>query len=125
MFRPFVLSAFAAVLFTAGTAHACIPPLVEFAFGSARVSPEGQREVSLVSQMARADPSATVKLTATTDGSKSNRQMAHRRISAVKAMLARAGVPGNRIEVEYVGAGSDSSARLVMMELVSSPTCGS
>ena len=67
---------------------------------------------------------ARVKLTATTDGSKSNVKMSRRRVEAIKAALARGGVSTKRIDVEYIRATSDSSARIVMMEIASSPTCG-
>jgi len=124
MLKPFVHIAVAAALFTPATAYGCIPPLVEFTFGSSQLPPEGRYEVSLVLRKAQAVPDAKVKLMATTDGSRANREMSGRRVQAIKAVLMRGGVPESRIDVEYVMATSDGSARLILMEVVSAPTCG-
>jgi outer membrane protein OmpA-like peptidoglycan-associated protein len=123
--RLFLIGAITASLLMPGTANACIPPMVEFAYASERLPQKAQREIALVLKMARADPHARVKLTATTDGSRPNRQMAQRGANVIKAVLARGGVNERRIDVEYIDAVSDGSARLVFIELVSAPTCGS
>jgi len=123
MIKPIVHIAVIGTLFVSATANACVPPLVEFAFGSAQVPNDGQDDVSQVIRMARAAPHMRVRLTATTDGSKPNVRMSRRRVEAIKAVLAGGGVPRDRIDVEYVLAVSDGSARIVMMEVVSGPTC--
>ena len=123
MIKPIVKLAVIGALFIPATANACIPPLVEFAFGSAELPNDGQDDVSQVIRMARAAPDVRVKLTATTDGSKPNVRMSRRRVEAIKAAFARGGVPKDRIDVEYAPAVSDGSARIVMMKLVSAPTC--
>ena len=38
--------------------------------------------------------------------------------------MARGGVPNDRVSVEYVSAVGDGSARVVVMEVISAPTCG-
>jgi hypothetical protein len=49
--------------------------------------------------------------------------MSRRRVEAVKAVLARGGVPNAKVDVEYVSAIGNASARVVMLEVVSAPTC--
>jgi outer membrane protein OmpA-like peptidoglycan-associated protein len=123
MFRSFAPITALAVLSVSTMANACAPPLVQFAFGSARVPVDGQHEVSLVLHRARTVPHARIKLTATTDGSRPNLEMSRRRVEAVKAVLARGGVPNAKVDVEYVSAIGNASARVVMLEVVSAPTC--
>jgi len=124
MFKSFAFASALIALSLPTSAQACAPPLVIFAFGSARIPADGRGEVELFSKEARMAYQARVKLTATTDGSKSNVKMSRRRVEAIKAALARGGVSTKRIDVEYIRATSDSSARIVMMEIASSPTCG-
>jgi hypothetical protein len=64
-------------------------------------------------------------LLATTNRTRPNLEMARRRVAAIKAELARGGIHERRIDVEFISATSDSSARIVMMEIVSAPNCGS
>ena len=121
MLRLTVIALAIAAVLAPAAANACAPPMVTFGFGSIRLSPEDQAEIASVAKSFRAAPGSSVELTAQTDGSKANVQMARRRAHVIKAALVRRGVPARSIEIEVSKGAGD--ARLVVMEVVSAPTC--
>ena len=122
--RSFAPIAAFAVLSIPTTANACAPPMVQFPYGSALIPPKGKKEVSLVLKEVRALPRARVKLTAQTDGTALNLKMARRRAGAIKEALALGGVTKERVDVDYARGLQGSDARIVLIWVVSAPTCG-
>ena len=112
-----------AAAFAATSANACMRPTVGFKFGSAQLSPEGRTEVMSVVKAARAVPDARVVVTAVTDGSKANLQMAQRRVALIRAMMVQRGLPARSVVVKY-DRGRGAIARSVSMDVISAPTCG-
>lgn len=102
--------------------------MVVFAFGSAKLSSDDRAEIASLANAFRAARGVKVRVMAQTDGSPANLQMARRRAQAVKAEFVRRGVPLRSIEVETLKGSNavirgDDYARLVVMDVVSAPTC--
>jgi hypothetical protein len=122
-FRSVVLSLGLVALLAPSAASACARPIVYFTFGSTKLLPRHVAEVASVVEQARTTPDPRVRLTAPTDGSKANLQMARRRVALIKAALVQGGVSARTIDVQYV-EGSGAFARTISMDVISSPTCG-
>ncbi len=125
-----LLSFMAAWLLAAAPAQACMPDVVLFSTGSARLDEEDFRLISVLAGEFRQMPRGTiVRLTANMDGigsANANIHLARRRSEAVRAAFLRRGIPASALDIvaPTTGAGSfNGNARYVQIDLAER-SCG-
>ncbi len=118
------------VLMSPAPALACMPPMIDFDAGSARLDADANAELDRVASRFRADQGLILRLTAQTDPSGSaeaNMRLARRRGEAVKAALMRRGVPASALLIEARGewdpliTGPAEGQRVVVIDTVAAP----
>lgn len=132
MLRP-IASTAVMILFAVSTpSKACMPHMVYFQFGTARLNAEALSGLDYALDEFRRQPGARLRLIARTDGigtADANKRLARRRGEAVRAALVRRGIPARAIEIDARGeaelapGGSDSDDRVVIIDVIA-PTAG-
>jgi outer membrane protein OmpA-like peptidoglycan-associated protein len=117
------------MLMAAAPAGACMPPVIQFGLGSARLDADARWAVDDTVREFRARRGTRVRLRATTDGvgaADANLRLARRRGEAVKAALVRRGVPASAIDIFAEGeararGGAVAEDRLVWLTVDQAP----
>jgi outer membrane protein OmpA-like peptidoglycan-associated protein len=107
--EPGTTQDFAAYLGGSGetTPHAFAPTPLNFAFGSARPTPESMRTLDDIAAALKAHPAATIRVESHTDAigtQDANLNLSQARADALKNELVDRGVDGSRIETAGMGS---------------------